>query len=202
VKSSNHINFEVYAKRAKPLAEMYENMDPEVVHSSWSRYLPVEKGLALDIGAGSGRDTVWLQNKGFTVYSVEPVEEMRDQAQCFHPEINFMWIDDALPSLEKTGQLGIKFGLILVSAVWMHLTDSEQAVALGRLKKLSTENGLIVITIRNGPFPDERIVNFVDSELVSKKAKEINFIVIDKQESVDVSKRQGVTWETLVLKNQ
>lgn len=33
----------------------------EVVHKSWQAYWPLEGDKVLDVGAGSGRDALWMQ---------------------------------------------------------------------------------------------------------------------------------------------
>ncbi|MGK5094409.1 methyltransferase domain-containing protein [Deltaproteobacteria bacterium TL4] len=65
-----------------------------------------KSGKTLDIGAGTGRDAAWLVRQGLSVFAVEPVAAMRQQAEVFHPEAGIHWIDDTLPHLKKTGALG------------------------------------------------------------------------------------------------
>ena len=75
-----------YDAQAFELAERYDQ--PALLDS----YSPVEDliastsadSLALDIGAGSGRDAAWLASKGYEVVAVERSSGMRDEAQRRH----------------------------------------------------------------------------------------------------------------------
>ncbi|MGK5094412.1 methyltransferase domain-containing protein [Deltaproteobacteria bacterium TL4] len=94
------MNLKVYAKQAQAFAVQYEQLAPEAVHADWLSYLP-KSGKALDIGAGTGRDAAWLVKQGLSVYAVEPVAAMRQQAEVFHPDSGIHWIDDTLPLSER-----------------------------------------------------------------------------------------------------
>ena len=75
-----------YDERAAVFVHQYEQLDPESVHGSFLDCLPEGADrLALDIGAGSGRDAAWLRRKGFEVVAVEPSPGMRIAGQSLHP---------------------------------------------------------------------------------------------------------------------
>ena len=89
-----------YDKHAASLCSEYDAIDPEVVHQSWAKkHLPVKPGFACDLGAGSGRDALWLASKGWDVIAVEPSVGMRERARAVaHPQVT--WLDDA-PGCER-----------------------------------------------------------------------------------------------------
>ena len=89
-----------YDEGAAVFVHQYEQLDAEAVHAQFLESLP-EGGdrLALDIGAGSGRDAAWLRRKGFEVVAVEPSTGMRTAGQSLHPDPLIRWVDDRLPSL-------------------------------------------------------------------------------------------------------
>jgi len=91
-------NITYYSKQAESLSTQYDNVCFTEVHSDWLKHLP-EKGWALDVGAGSGRDALYLAKHGLSVVAVEPAEGMRQlaQSQKHHPNIH--WLDDSLPEL-------------------------------------------------------------------------------------------------------
>ena len=66
--------WELYSERANEFAERYESVETEQVHETWLHLLPPRPGLALDVGAGSGRDAAWLAERGWEVTAVEPAE--------------------------------------------------------------------------------------------------------------------------------
>ena len=76
VLSSRTVNY--YSENAPTLASKYNSLKPESLHASWSHFIPDDPGIALDIGAGSGRDANWLASKGWDVVAVEPFERCMD----------------------------------------------------------------------------------------------------------------------------
>ena len=59
-----------YFENAPILASKYNSLNSELLHASWSRLIHEDPGIALDIGAGSGRDANWLANKGWDVVAI------------------------------------------------------------------------------------------------------------------------------------
>jgi len=193
-------NLKIYTKYANRLIEQYESLEPEKVHQDWLEYTPEYRGLAIDIGAGSGRDAAWLNSLGFKVFAVEPVKALRQQAEKIHYQSDITWINDTLPLLKKVFTLSKSFNLILLGAVWMHLTKQEQIVSMQNLSKLTKPDGVVVITLRFGPSPDERIMYPIDTETLIKTAENVGFQTILKSRNVDLFNREGVSWKTLILK--
>jgi hypothetical protein len=91
----------------------------ETVHDWLLSALPNLPGLVLDVGAGTGRDAVWLAAHGNEIVAVEPSTTMRKERQTRHPDPRIRWITDRLPGLEQTLHLGLSFDLLLLSAVWL-----------------------------------------------------------------------------------
>ncbi|NVJ63025.1 MAG: hypothetical protein HWD84_02230, partial [Flavobacteriaceae bacterium] len=56
-------NIHYYSKNAETLSQQYNSIGFEKVHRDWISEIP-EKGFALDVGAGSGRDARYLAAKG------------------------------------------------------------------------------------------------------------------------------------------
>ncbi|WP_051328528.1 class I SAM-dependent methyltransferase [Geminicoccus roseus] len=109
-----------YHAKASVLAARYEAVTAKTVHAALLSFLPQGAGLlALDVGAGSGRDAAWLAGLGYEVVAVEPAAGMRAEAQERHPDPRIRWLDDRLPDLAAVHRLGLAFDLILLSAVWM-----------------------------------------------------------------------------------
>jgi protein-L-isoaspartate O-methyltransferase len=64
-----------YDDHAEPIAERHESLAPEKVNAWLETLLPSQPALALDVGAGSGRDAAWLLSLGHQVIAVEPSEQ-------------------------------------------------------------------------------------------------------------------------------
>ena len=145
-----------YERHAERVASQYERLDFNQIHGWLQPLLPVSAGLALDVGAGSGRDAAGLAQQGFEVVAVEPAAALRAIAQRRHPEPRIRWIADQLPGLTATLRLGIAFDLILLSAVWMHIPPEQRRRAFRKLLSLLKPGGLLAMTLRQGPPDAER----------------------------------------------
>jgi 2-polyprenyl-3-methyl-5-hydroxy-6-metoxy-1,4-benzoquinol methylase len=180
-----------YQSNAKSLFAQYQRLAPEKVHRVWLQNLPSNPGFALDIGAGSGRDANWLAQKGWQVTAIEPCEELRQLAPL-HPQVQ--WLNDSLPTLTQLNSKSIgSYQLILVSAVWMHLSPTEQQQSLKRLKSELATNGILVITWRNQSDETER-------QFHSVNAKQFSGATVIT--SIDESGRDGVVWQCAVISNK
>ncbi len=137
---------EGYDKWADELAGQYDQLRAQDVHSAFLSLLPTgQDRVALDVGAGSGRDAAWLCELGFEVVAVEPARRMRENGQAAHPDRRIRWLDDRLPALSATHRLGLTFDLILLSAVFMHLRAEDRSRAFRKIATLLKPGGILLM---------------------------------------------------------
>lgn len=152
---------EVIAAYDVQAAELAERYDHEALLAA---YRPLDDlldpraadALALDIGAGSGRDAAWLVAKGYEVVAVEPSAGMRFEGTRRHTDDKIRWLDDRLPALSRVHELGLAFDLILLSAVWQHIPPNDRERAFRKMTALLKPGGLLLMTLRQGPAPQDR----------------------------------------------
>jgi len=190
---------EFYTNNADALAQSYDKLDFETAHASWVEHCPTTPGLALDVGAGSGRDARALNTEGWSVYAVEPSKGLRTLGQANSVGTNIHWLDDSLPALHKVRQLGLRFDLILVSAVWMHLPQSQREKAMRVLSELLTPKGILVITLRHGPSGDSRQFHQVNLAELERQAADRALTTLHTTATPDQMDRDGVHWESAVF---
>jgi SAM-dependent methyltransferase len=190
-------NIAIYNEQAVGFFNLYESLKFEDVHADWLALLP-KGGDAIDIGAGSGRDAAKLAARGFTVFAIEPASALLTLAQGAHTAANIRWFNDQLPLLATLPKTQT-FDLILLSAVWMHLTPKEQADSWPQLIKHLRPEGLLVFTLRLGEFTDGRSGYPVDLEQLNKTADEYGLTLVKTSTHLDKLKRENITWQTLVF---
>ena len=114
----NNITF--YSENSALLFSQYQSISFENVHDSWIQAIDFTQcETALDIGAGGGRDALALKHKKLCVTAIEPSDDLRALGQAFTGD-DVTWLNDTLPILERVE--GKTFDIILISAVWMHLS--------------------------------------------------------------------------------
>ena len=190
-----------YSENAPTLVSRYNSLKPEELHSSWSRFIPDDPGIALDIGAGSGRDANWLADKGWDVVAVEPCKEFRERAQP-NSHDNVIWLDDELPELRDLRTAGHHFNLVLLSAVWMHISKNKRERAFRIISELLAPGGILVFTLRQDSDEQknlERGFHPVSSGELELLAKQCALVQVFYTGSEDHLARPKVRWETLVF---
>lgn len=190
---------EYYSKNANKFAEEYEKIFPEKVHEHWVQFLPIAKAQILDIGAGSGRDAAWFVKMGHEVVAVEPADALRQRAQELHCDTSIQWIDDYLPTLRKIYKLGLKFDLILICAVWMHIKPSDREKAFSKIVGLLKPGGILVFNLRYGESTNERKMYTVDSETMCERAAHFGLKLMLNTESPDRLGRLNISWRLIVF---
>lgn len=188
-----------YDKNATKLAQQYDSLEFESVHQSWTEYWPKSGDVVLDVGAGSGRDARWMSDRGCEVFAVEPNDALR-QIGKNGTTSEVTWLNDSLPTMSKVESLGIRFDVILVSAVWMHLPVQQRSIAIKALCSLLSEDGVLVITLRHGEFKDARETFGVSAFELDKLASDVGLVICHIADGKDSLKRDEVTWQTVVMK--
>ena len=192
-------NIQYYSENAGIFYKKYDGLQFEEINSPWIHLVSSHRLKVLDIGAGSGRDAIWLANKGHEVMAVEPADKLRALAEKKHSHHLIHWVKDSLPSLRLVTKMGIKFDLILLNAVWMHIDPIARENAFETVVKLMNKRSNCVMTLRYGPSPDKRIMYPVcKRELIRLAEKNKINVVLDIIRD-DVFGRSDVSWRTIVF---
>ena len=191
-----------YDGRADMLAARYEAVSSERM---LAEVLPVIPGggdgrLALDVGAGTGRDAAWLTSLGYEVVAAEPAAAMRRVAAERHRTRGIRWINDALPTLDHVHGLGLAYDLVLMSAVWQHVAPPDRPRALRKLATLMKPGGVLVMTLRHGAAPPGMQMHRTSTAEVEGLARAHGMEVLRVSASDDQGGRVGVTWDIMALR--
>ncbi len=186
-----------YDSQAGMLAERYEAVSSERMFAD---VLPIIPGggatrLALDVGAGTGRDAAWLTSRGYKVVAAEPAAGMRRIAADKHGNIGIRWVSDALPSLDHVHGLGLAYDLVLLSAVWQHVFPADRPRSFRKLATLMKPGGVLVMTLRHGPASPEMQMHPTSTAEIEGLARTHGLEVLRVAGSNDQGGRTDVTWE-------
>ncbi len=186
-----------YNAGGSALADRYERLRAEEVHAAFLSILPSGTDrLALDIGAGSGRDAAWLRRKGFEVVAVEPAKGMREAGMKHHADDAIRWLDDRLPALTATHRLGLAFDVILLSGVFMHVQPDQRPRAFRKIATLLKPGGRLLISVRNGSGSPDRPMWPVPAGELETYALSCGLAVLQIAGGEDLQGRGDVEWTT------
>ena len=199
---SDLISTSGYAEEADDLFVRYEALSAPETHAHWRHLFPEPPVRTLDIGAGTGRDAAWLVSLGHSVLAVEPVETLRVRAAKLHPEAEITWLEDSLPGLANTHARAERFGMVMLNAVWMHLTEGERTNGMERVATLLAPGGRLFMSLRQGPVPEGRRMFDVTGEETIALAVPCGLRPLShvRRNSIMAENRaRGVEWTALVF---
>jgi SAM-dependent methyltransferase len=188
-----------YNDNATMLAPGYEAVASATAYGWLEPLLPPSPALALDVGAGTGRDAVWLSGLGYDIIAAEPSSGMRTEGERRHAGTRLRWIDDRLPVLTVVYRLSLAFDLILVSAVWQHIAPGEREQSMRRLLGLLQPGGILALTLRHGESETQRGMHPVSLPELTRLAQSYGAVVELVADLPDQLGRPGVTWTGVVL---
>lgn len=189
-----------YDGNGAALVARYEQLRAEDVHAAFVGFLPPGSDrLALDIGAGSGRDAAWLVSLGFEVVAVEPARGMREAGSARHIGSGIRWLDDRLPALAATHRLGLAFDVILMSGVFMHVPPEQRSRAFRKIATLLKPGGRLLISVRDGAGSTDRPMWPVSTTELEAHARAQGLMILKVAAGADLQQRSEVQWTTYVL---
>ena len=187
-----------YDGAAGELAERYDALPVGAVFGD-VRHLFPDGGMALDVGAGSGRDARWLSSLGFEVVAVEPAPGFRVLGEG-GGSFGVRWLDDRLPALNQVHRLALSFDLITLSAVWQHVAPDDRARAFRKLATLLKSGGILAMTLRSGPAPADRPMHPTSIGEVERLARAHGMEILKVSAANDLQQRDEVSWTSVVLR--
>jgi len=193
---------EGYGETADERVQQYESIAFADVHRHMLHLFPTTPSRVIDIGAGTGRDAAAFAGMGHTVTAVEPTLELRSAARRLHGHLPITWIDDSLPDLDSVHALGQRYDLVMLTAVWMHLDESQRERAMGRVAPLLDAGGLMSLSLRHGPVPAGRRMFEVSTAETRVLAARHGLSTVLESEGAALLGGPAVLWSRLAFQAQ
>lgn len=131
----------VYDEHAGEYADDWETqpIDDELHELLLAHLVP---GTLADIGCGSGRDSAWLQGRGWEVTGYDASAGLLAEARARHPEVTFELVE--LPGLAGLPE----FDNVVCETVVMHLPAAGALAGVRRMGELVRQGGRFYLSWR------------------------------------------------------
>jgi SAM-dependent methyltransferase len=186
-----------YNNEAEKIEKLHSSLIPHRIYELIEQYF-IKNTPTADIGCGIGRDTHYLNAKGFSAVGIDASEGMLKQARQRYPDLDFQL--DYLPTLARFENS--TFQNILCSAVLMHLNENTIESSCLRLVALLKKDGRLVISIRGTNEENKRengkLYESINIESF-KQFFEKNDCEILLYEN-EIEQNRGLTWHNFVIK--
>lgn len=193
-----------YRRDAETLIARYRAISSNALFAPVRAFLPPPPARVIDLGAGPGRDALWLAGLGHHVVAVEPVAAFREAGAAEAGSGAPRWIDDRLPELDHVFATARgPYDLGIVNAVWQHLAPGDRARAMHRIAQLLAPGGVLVLSLRHGPGAEGRRVFAVDPYETRIQADAAGLSVCHEERRASLQAAAlaaDVTWTWLVLR--
>ncbi len=134
---------EYYSKNAKAFIERTLNVDMTAQYSLFEKHLPT-KGKILDIGFGSGRDSLYF-SKNYEVVSIDNCEAFIDEGKkTLNNEVLLMDVREMNSNKEFEG--------IWANASLLHIPFNELSKILDNCFKALKDNGVMYMSFKYGDY--------------------------------------------------
>lgn len=171
------------------------NCDMSFHYNIFTKYLPINTKNILDIGFGSGRDSLYF-SKYYNVYSIDPVKEFCDFAisqglkNVYNTKINDFNID-------------IKFDGIWACASLLHIKYNELIDIFNKCYDLLNQGGILYASFKYGDFEgilNDRYFTYLNEERLEYIIKYTKFTIFKTYITQDVRDDTKPKWLNIILK--
>ena len=154
----------------------------------------------LDFGCGSGRDTKYFLNKGYTVDAIDGSVELCKAASSYTGiDVKHMMFDE-LNEVEK-------YDGIWACASILHIKKTEQLDVFHKINRALKPNGIVYVSFKYGDFEGERNGRYftnMTEESIHELLKNIPDLTIEKLWTTDDARvgRGDEQWINMIARKQ
>ena len=186
-----------YHEHSKEFIDDTFNADMSEQYRLFEKYLN-GKGTILDIGFGSGRDSLYFKSQGYDVYAIDPEENF--VKQCKELGLEHVYKLKA-EEIEFTN----KFDGIWACASLLHVHSNELNKTLKKCSAALKTNGVMYASFKYGDFEGERNQRFyldLNENTINKFLRGTNLELVETLVTEDVRTGVNTKWFNIILRNK
>lgn len=191
-------NLNYYDINAPEFFESTFQIDMESLYQPFLRYLAKDASI-LDLGCGSGRDTLAFKNKGYQVSATDYSKELVEKARCL------TGIDVRFESFYKLSELNLYDG-IWACASLLHCERKRLVEVLEKILKALKGNGICYMSFKYGDgdrYKNGRKFTDMDELQVQNLLKNFdNILLLQQWITIDKRPDHNEDWLNIVFQKQ
>lgn len=183
-----------YNNHAKEYIDNTKDVDMKEYYEVFESYLKPNSKI-LDVGFGSGRDSLYFKNKGYIVYSIDPIKEFCDNAKS-------IGLDNVIQMSIEDIKYNNEFDAIWACASLLHLKSNKLVDVFNKCYKALKNDGVMYVSFKYGDFEgivDDRYFTYLTEETFTNIINQTNFKIAKLWINEDKLNRD-VKWLNVVLK--
>ncbi len=189
-------NSKYYNEHADEFVEDTINCDMSIQYNFFEKYLPEKSKRIMDLGFGSGRDSLYFKSKGYVVTSIDPTEEFCTKAKE-------LGLDDIRCITAQKIDYKDEFDGIWACASLLHVPSNELSDVFKKCYESLKKDGVMYCSFKYGEFEGIRKERFfvdLNEDSFKEHIKNTGFIVKEFLITKDVRPDREESWLNVILK--
>jgi SAM-dependent methyltransferase len=188
-------SIDYYDKNAEKYINDTMGVSMEELLKRFSIYLP-NNGLVLDLGCGSGRDSLWFIEQGYEVVATDGSKELVEHCRKFLE-------DRVIHATYEDFESELTFDGIWACASLLHIKLEDLPGMIIKYANYLKQKGVFFMSFKAGEVDYEKdgrwFTNFTEDRLLSMMSRIENLEVIEVIKTQDVRKeRQDEIWLSVI----
>ena len=187
-----------YSEHSQEYIDNTINADMANLYSFFLNWLNKDSKRIMDLGFGSGRDSLYFKSLGYSVCSIDPTKEFCDNAVKLGLE------EVRCISAQKLDYSN-EFNGIWACASLLHIPSNELNDVFKKCFKSLKTNGIMYVSFKYGNFEgirNERYFIDLNEESIKKYIDNTGFIIKDIKITNDVRPNRNEKWLNVILKKE
>lgn len=182
-----------YNENAKNFVESTFNCDMSSIYEMFTKYLK-DNSKIIDLGFGSGRDSIYLKKLGHVVLSVDPTEEFVNRGK----ELGLNVLKGTIFDVSKNNY----YDAVFACASLLHVEENNLANTFREITNKLKNDGILYCSFKYGVHKGERNGRyFIDlNEETINNYLPSNLNVVETKITEDVRDNNTTKWLNLVIK--
>ncbi len=183
-----------YELNAKDYINKTKDANMEEEYNRFNKYIK-EYSHILDIGFGSGRDSLYFKNNGHFVTSIDVVDEFIDNAKA-------LGLENVYKMKAEDIQFHNEFDAVWASASLLHIGTYDLMHTLNKIYIALKDDGILYMSFKYGDFEgvrDNRFYNDLNEEKLKNILSVTEFKILEEAKTNDNLGRDNI-WYNIILK--